>query len=316
GEAYYSYLVRFHTTTTLSPDEAFALGTREVARIRGEMESLQHKIGYAGTLPEFIASLRKNTRFYAADAEDLREKVSEILKRADYQLPPWFKTLPRLSYGIMWKPPGLESISSGYMPGSPAHGIAGALVLDAASAPRTPLYSLPAWAFHEGVPGHHLQIALAQERTDLPQFRRNDDITAFVEGWALYSEKLAGEMGLYRDDYERFGQLSMEMWRACRLVMDTGIHWKGGSYEQAAACLRDNTGLSDYSIEGETKRYIGWPGQALAYKIGELEILRLRQKAKDALGSRFDIREFHDRLLTDGPMPLTLLESHIDQWIR
>jgi len=316
GDAYYSYLVRFHTTTTLSPDGVFELGTREVARVHGEMEGLQRKIGFSGTLPEFIASLRSNPRFYASNAEDLREKVSEILKRADYQLPAWFKTLPRLTYGIMWKPPGLESISSGYMPGSPEQGVAGALVLDGASAPRNPLYSLPSWAFHEGVPGHHLQIALAQERTDLPQFRRNDDVTAFVEGWALYSEKLAGEMGLYRDDYERFGQLSMEMWRACRLVMDTGIHWKGWSYDQAAACLRENTGLSDYSIEGETKRYIGWPGQALAYKLGELEILRLRQKARDALGPRFDIREFHDRLLTDGPMPLSALERHIDQWLQ
>jgi uncharacterized protein (DUF885 family) len=316
GEAYYRYLVRFHTTTTLSPDEVYALGEREVARIHEEMDALRREAGFTGTVPQFIASLREDKRFYAEDAEDLREKVSEILKRADYLLPLWFKTLPRLTYGVIWKPAGLESISSGYLPGSPEQGQAGALVLDGASAPRNPLYSLPSWAFHEGVPGHHLQIALAQERADLPQFRRNDDITAFVEGWALYTEKLAEEMGLYRNLYERFGRLSMEMWRACRLVMDTGIHWKGWSYEQAAACLRDNTGLSDYSIEGETKRYIGWPGQALAYKIGELEILRIRRRAQEVLGPRFDIREFHDRLLDDGPMPLHTLSQRMDAWVR
>ena len=178
-----------------------------------------------------------------------------------------------------------------------------------------PLYDLPAWVLHEGVPGHHLQIALGQERDDLPAFRRTDEITVFVEGWALYAERLGVEMGMYETPYENFGRLSFEMWRACRLVMDVGIHWRGWSFDQAADCLRENTALPEHTIEGETRRYIGWPGQALAYKIGEVEIVRLRERAEEALGTEFDLRAFHSMLIGSGPMPMSILSDRTDRWI-
>ena len=316
GRDYYSYLVRKHTTTRLTPDQVHAVGVREIRRIKQELEEIRKEVGFQGTLQEFTAHLRTSPEFQAADRDDYYEKTSAILKRADYLLPRWFGTLPRLPYGIIFKAPGLDSISSGYFLGSAEQGVAGAVVLSTSGSNLMPLYSLPAWSAHEGVPGHHLQIALAQERTDLPSFRRSDTITAYVEGWALYAESLAGEMGLYRTPYERFGKLSMEMWRACRLIMDTGIHWLGWEYEQARDCLRDNTALLPATVEGETKRYVGWPGQALAYKIGELEILRLREQAQTALGDNFDIRAFHDRVLVDGPMPLGLLSAHVQAWIE
>jgi uncharacterized protein (DUF885 family) len=315
GRDYYAYLVRKHTTTRLTPDEIHAIGVGEIERIKRDFQGILPEVGFTGSLREFSQSLRTDPRFQAADEEDYYEKTSAVLKRADYLLPRWFGTLPRLPYGIIFKAPGLDSISSGYFPGSAEQGVAGAVVLSTSGSNFMPLYSLPAWAAHEGVPGHHLQITLAQERTDLPGFRRADDVTAFVEGWALYSESLAGEMGLYRTPYERFGKLSMEMWRACRLIMDTGIHWLGWEYERARSCLQDNTALLPATVSGETSRYVGWPGQALAYKIGELEILRLRREAREALGEKFDIRDFHDRVLVGGPMPLELLSAQVMQWI-
>jgi uncharacterized protein (DUF885 family) len=209
-----------------------------------------------------------------------------------------------------------EGYTSGrYFPGSPEQGIAGGLMINTSHLDQRPLYELPALVAHEGAPGHHIQIALAQEQTGVPEFRHDYDLTAFVEGWALYAEQLGREMGLYTTPYERFGLLSMEMWRACRLVIDTGIHWKGWTREQAVACLKDNTALSDTNIENEVNRYISWPGQALAYKVGELRIMALRRKAEAALGAKFDIRAFHDALLDEGPMPLALLEQRIDAWI-
>jgi uncharacterized protein (DUF885 family) len=315
GRLYYSWLVRKHTTTAMTPEEVHALGVREIERIKQQLEGIREEVEFDGTLQDFIQHLRTSPDFQAADREDYYEKTSAILKRADYLLPRWFGALPRSPYGIIFKAPGLDSISSGYFPGSIEQGVAGAVILSTSGSNLMPLYSLPAWAAHEGVPGHHLQIALAQERTDLPTFRQNDDITAYVEGWALYAESLAGEMGLYRTPYERFGKLSMEMWRACRLIMDTGIHWLGWDYEQARNCLQDNTALLPATVTGETKRYVGWPGQALAYKIGELEILRLRQEASSELGDKFDIRAFHDSVLVGGPMPLGLLSAQVREWI-
>jgi uncharacterized protein (DUF885 family) len=230
-------------------------------------------------------------------------------------LPRWFGTLPRLPWGIQVKPPELDASSGGYNLGDPEKGVAGFVVVKS-KAYGDPLFSLPAWMLHEGVPGHHLQIALGQERTDLPRFRRRDDVTAFVEGWALYAERLGEEMGVYRTPYERFGRLAFEMWRACRLVMDVGIHVRGYSAQQAAACLRDNTTLPERVIDEETRRYISWPGQALAYKVGELRIVRIRQEAEQALGAHFDIRAFHDALLDEGPMPLAVLEDRMRAWVR
>jgi uncharacterized protein (DUF885 family) len=314
GRAWYAFEVRRSTTTELKPDEVFAIGEREVARIRGEMESAMRSTSFTGTLPQFIAMLRTEKRFYAPDLQTYIEKASEIGKRIDGLLPAWFGRLPRLTWTIRVKPPELEASSGGYDLGDPEKGVAGAVLVGAHSY-ESPLFGLPAWILHEGVPGHHLQIALGQERTDLPLFRRKDEPTAFVEGWALYAEQLGEEMGVYRDAYERFGRLSFDMWRACRLEMDVGIHWQGWSSEQAESCLRDNTALPEASVVRETQRYIAWPAQALAYKIGELQFLAERRRAEQALGSRFDIRAFHDAALDDGPMPLSILHEQISRWI-
>ncbi|HEV2286747.1 MAG TPA: DUF885 family protein, partial [Steroidobacteraceae bacterium] len=315
GRAWYAFEVRRSTTTRMSPDEVFALGEREVARIHGEMASAMRSTGFGGTLPEFIAMLRADPRFYAPDLQTYVEKASEIGKRVDGLLPQWFGRLPRLTWTIRVKPPELEASSSGYDLGDPARGAPGTVVVGAHSY-QSPLFGLPAWILHEGVPGHHLQISLAQERTDLPAFRRKDEPTAFVEGWALYAEQLGEDMGVYRNAYERFGRLSFDMWRACRLEMDVGIHWKGWSREQAESCLRENTALPETSVVRETQRYIAWPAQALAYKIGELQFLAERHRAEQALGAKFDIRAFHDAVLDDGPMPLAILHEQIGRWIE
>jgi uncharacterized protein (DUF885 family) len=232
-------------------------------------------------------------------------------------LPAYFGRLPRLSYGVVEVPRAIEEgyTSGRYDEGSPEQGVAGKLLINTSHLDQRPLYELPALVSHEGAPGHHIQIALAQELAGLPLFRRESDITAFVEGWALYSEQLTREMGLYQTPYERFGLLSMEMWRACRLVMDVGIHWKGWTRDQALACLKENTGLSDKNMQNETDRYIGWPGQALGYKIGQLKIESLRDKARAALGAKFDYRRFHDVVLDEGAMPLSVLEARVDAWI-
>lgn len=316
GEAYYRFAVRDFTTTSLTPEAVFALGESEVARIRAQMEAVKAETGFDGDLPAFIAMLRKDSRFHAASRQDLLEKASEIAKRIDDQLPGWFGTLPRLTYGVRPVPAEIEAAytTGRYFQGSPDQGVAGGYMVNTYALDQRPLYELPALTAHEAVPGHHLQIALAQELKDLPMFRREGGVTAFVEGWGLYSEKVAGEMGVYRDPYERFGQLSYEMWRACRLVADTGIHWKGWSREQAEACFRDNTALAPLNITVEVDRYISWPGQALAYKLGELKFLELRTRAKARLGERFDIRRFHDAVLLAGPLPLDLLERRVDAW--
>jgi uncharacterized protein (DUF885 family) len=314
GAAYYEYLVRRATTLALTPDQVYAMGEAEVARLHGEMERAMRATGFGGSLADFIATLRREPRFYAPDLTTYVEKASEIGKRADAALPSWFGRLPRLTWGVHRQPPELEASSSGYDAGDPDAGIAGHINVSSRST-HDPLFALPAWVLHEGVPGHHLQIALAQERTDLPRFRRNDDVTAFVEGWALYSEQLGEEMGLYRDDYERFGRLSFAIWRACRLMMDVGLHWKSWTVAQAEQCLRDNTTLPEDFVRYETQRYVAWPGQALAYKVGEMRILGIRRDAEQALGSRFDIRAFHDALLDDGPMPIEVLEAHMRDWV-
>jgi hypothetical protein len=270
--------------------------------------------GFSGSFAEFLTFLRSDPRFYV-DAIRYGEKASEIAKRADEGVARIVGHLPRLTYGVRAMPAGLESSSNGYLAGSPEQGIAGMVVYKPWMAEKMPTYGLPAWVLHEGVPGHHLQISLSQELTDLPEFRRNDDITAYVEGWGLYSEKLGEDMGIYRDAYERFGRLSLEMWRACRLVIDTGMHAMGWSRDQAVACLRDNSALADTEIQFEVDRYIAWPGQALAYKVGEQRLLALRRRAEERLGTQFDLRRFHDRVLGQGAMPLAVLEAEIDRWI-
>ncbi|TAJ71150.1 MAG: DUF885 family protein [Phenylobacterium sp.] len=317
GEAYYRFAVKDFTTTNLTPDEVYALGEKEVARIRAQMLVTMREAGFTGDLPAFIAMLRKDPRFYATSRQQLLEKASEIAKRIDDQLPGWYGTLPRLTYGVRPVPPEIEAAytTGRYFQGSPDQGVAGGYMVNTYALDQRPLYELPALTAHEAVPGHHLQIALAQELKDVPMFRREGGVTAFVEGWGLYSEKVAGEMGIYRDPYERFGQLSYEMWRACRLVADTGIHWKGWTRDQAEACFLQNTALAPLNITVEVDRYISWPGQALGYKIGELKFLELRARARGKLGERFDIRKFHDAVLLAGPLPMDLLETRVDAWI-
>lgn len=317
GEAYYRWLVADHTTTDLTPDQIHELGLSEVKRIRAEMEGVKAQAGFTGDLATFIAMLRNDPRFYVTTREGLLEKAALIDKRIDDLLPRYFATLPRLTFGVRPVPAEIEETytSARYFEGAPKQGIAGGYMVNTSHLDQRPLYELPALTAHESVPGHHLQIALAQELEGVPAFRRNADVTAFTEGWGLYAERLAGEMGLYRDPYERFGALSMEMWRACRLVADTGIHWKGWSLEQAKACFTDNTALAPLNIDVELARYVGWPGQALAYKVGQLKILELRENAKSKLGDRFDLRRFHDAVLLAGPLPMGLLEQRIDDWI-
>ena len=317
GNAYYAALARHHTTTEMTPDEIHALGLSEVARIRALMDGVMKETGFTGTYPEFLAFLRSDAQFYATSREQLLEKASEISKRADDKLPGLFQTLPRLPYGVRPVPEEQEEgyTTGRYFPGSPDLGIAGGYMINTGKLDQRSLYELPALTLHEAVPGHHLQIALAQELKELRYFRRNGGATAFVEGWGLYAEYLGEEMGIYRTPYERFGRLSYEMWRACRLVADTGIHWKGWDIEEARKCFAENSALSEHNIQTELERYISWPGQALAYKIGEMKFKELRARATERLGAEFDVRTFHDVVLLAGAMPLNMLESRVEAWI-
>jgi uncharacterized protein (DUF885 family) len=318
GETTYRFLVRRETTTGMTPDEIHQVGLQEVARIRALMEATMREANFSGSFADFLHYLRTDSRFYPQTPEDLLEKASEIAKRADDRMPRLFATLPRLAYGVRPVPPELaEGYTTGrYQPGSPALGVAGGYLVNTARLDQRPLYELPALTLHEAVPGHHQQIALAQELSNLPYFRRNASVTAFVEGWGLYSEFLGEEMGIYRNPYERFGRYSYEMWRACRLVADTGIHWLGWSIEEARRCFTENSALAPHNIQTELERYVSWPGQALAYKIGEMRFRALRREAEQALGERFDVRAFHDALLTGGAMPLDVVETRVRDWIE
>ncbi len=317
GKALYAYLVRGHTTTDLTPDQIHQIGLSEVARIRARMEVEMKAAGWTGDFAGFLNFLRTDPQFYAQTREDLLEKASEMAKRADGGLPALFATLPRLPYDVQPVPPQIEATytTGRYNPGSMQNGVPGHYVVNTSKLDQRPLYELPALTLHEAVPGHHLQIALQQEAEDQPYFRRQANVTAFTEGWGLYAEYLGEEMGFYRTPYERFGRLSYEMWRACRLVADTGLHWMDWTEEQARACFRDNSALAPHNIETELQRYIGWPGQATAYKIGEIRLREIRARAERELGPKFNIRTFHDALLTEGPLPLALLDQRMDAWI-
>jgi uncharacterized protein (DUF885 family) len=316
GDAYYRFLVSRHTTTSMTPDEIHALGEREVTRIRAEMETVIRQSGFRGSFADFLAYLRSNRRFYAQSSEDLIEKSAEIAKRAEDQLPRLFGELPRLTYGVRPVPGEMaEGFTAGrYMSGSAALGQAGAYMVNTTHLEQRPLYELPALTLHEAVPGHHLQVALTQELGELPYFRRNANLTAYIEGWGLYAEYLGEEMGVYRTPYEQFGRLSYEMWRACRLVADTGIHWYRWSLQQARQCFDENTALSPHAITTELERYVSDPGQALGYKVGELTFLRLRRETEAQLGAGFDVRAFHDVVLGAGPLPMEVLEAHVRRW--
>lgn len=317
GRAYYEALTKYFTTLDITPDEVHQIGLNEVARIRGEMDKIILETEFKGTFKEFLDFLRTDPQFYTDDPKQLLKEASYIAKKVDGKMPEFFRTLPRLSYGVIKVPDEIApNYTTGrYWGGNPKQGRAGNYVVNTHNLKMRPLYNLPALTLHEGVPGHHHQISLGQELKDVPKFRQNLYPNAFGEGWGLYSEKLGEEMGIYTTPYEKFGRLTYEMWRACRLVVDTGMHYKGWTREQAEACFFENSALAAHNIKTEVERYISWPGQALAYKIGELKIVELRERAEAALGERFSIRDFHDAVLLDGGVPLTILEAKIDRWI-
>jgi uncharacterized protein (DUF885 family) len=301
----------------MSAEEVFEIGQREVARIRAEMEAVIQETGFGGSFADFLHFLRTDPRFYAATPRELLREASYFSKKIDGKLPEYFGKLPRNTYGVEPVPEVLApTYTSGrYSPGNPAKNRAGYYWVNTFNLPARPLYALPALTLHEAVPGHHLQISLAQELDGLPAFRRNTYLSAFGEGWALYCEWLGQEMGIYETPYEQFGRLTYEMWRACRLVVDPGLHVMGWTREQAIKFMADHTALSLHECTTEIDRYIGWPGQAVSYKIGELKIRELRQRAEQALGGRFDLRAFHDLVLSQGAVPLFVLEEMVLEWV-
>ena len=318
GKDYYAYLVRHFTTVDKTPEEIHALGLSEVQRIHAEMEQVIHKTGFSGSFADFLKFLRTDPRFYAKTPDELLKQASWIAKRIDGKLPAFFGRLPRQPYGVEPVPAEIAPKYTGgrYVPAPQGGKKAGTYWVNTYALESRPLYILESLTLHEAVPGHHLQRALSAELTDLPAFRRYLYIDAFGEGWGLYCEHLGLELGLYTDPYSDFGRLTYEMWRACRLVVDTGLHAKGWTRQQAIDYLASNTALSIHECTTETDRYISWPAQALAYKIGELTIRSLRRRAEDALGPRFDIREFHDRVLAGGTVTMPILEARIDAYIR
>jgi len=317
GRAQYQALVRYHTTLDTSPEEVHQRGLAEVARIRGLMEEIIEEVEFEGTFAEFLNFMRTDPQFYAESEQELMMYASWLAKRADDAMPRFFGRLPRLSYGVRPVPASIApTYTTGrYWPGSLENGVAGGYMVNTYNLAQRPLYNLPALTVHEAVPGHHHQGALAQELEDVPEFRRNTYITAFGEGWGLYTEFLAEEMGMYSTPYDQFGRLTYEMWRACRLVVDTGIHYMDWTRDQAEACFLENSALAPHNIRTEVSRYISWPGQALAYKTGELLMRDLRGRAETRLGAHFDIRDFHDELLSEGSVPLGYLEDRTEAWI-
>lgn len=317
GQAWYAWRVKTETSTDLTPQQIHDIGLSEVKRIRAEMERVKGETGFKGTLPEFFAFLRTDPKFFFTDKEDLLRAYRDIAKRADPQLMKLFRTLPRTPYGVLPVPSFAEKsqTTAYYYPGAPESGRAGNFFANTYALNTRPKWEMEALTLHEAVPGHHLQISIAQELGSLPDFRRWSGYTAFVEGWGLYSESLGEEMGFYTDPYSKFGQLTYEMWRAVRLVVDTGMHALGWSRERAIQFFKDNAGKTEHDIVVEVDRYIVWPGQALAYKLGELKIKELRAFATKELGARFDVRAFHDEVLRHGAVPLSVLDGNIREWV-
>ncbi len=319
GKAYYQSRIDYYTTQEMTPEGIHALGLSEVARIRAQMESIIDEVGFKGTFDDFIAYLRTSPEFYATTPEMLLKHARNIAKKLDEQLPRYFITLPRKPYGVAPVPASIApKYTGGRYVGSPKNSTdPGYYWVNTYNLSSRPLYVIPSLTAHEAVPGHHLQGALNQELPDhIPQFRKNLYLSAYGEGWGLYTEYLAEEMGIYETPYEHFGKLTYEMWRACRLVVDTGIHAFGWSRDQAVAFMASNTALSLHEVNTEIDRYISWPGQALSYKIGEIKIRELREKAMKELGSDFDIREFHEEILKRGTLTLPLSENQILNYIK
>jgi prolyl oligopeptidase len=318
GRAYYEFRVRQFTTTEMTPDEIHQLGLNEVARIRKEMAEVINEVGFEGAFEEFIHFLRTDPQFYYDNAEELFEGYLAVAKRIDPQLVNLFGKLPRMPYGLKEIPEAIApDTTTAYYTRPAADGSrAGYYYVNLYKPETRPKYEMEVLTVHESVPGHHLQIALQQELEQLPDFRRYSGFTVFVEGWGLYSERLGYELGLYKDPYSRFGQLTYDMWRAVRLVVDTGMHYKAWSRQKAIDYFLANAARQELDIVNEIDRYISWPGQALAYKLGQLKFLELRRKATNALGDKFDIRAFHDTVLGKGAVPLSVLEKMVDRWIE
>lgn len=318
GAEYYAFQIRRYTTIEdIGASEIHEIGLAEVARIKSEMLAVIDELEFDGGFREFGKFLRTDPQFYAETAEDLLQETAYTAKRIDYLMPGFFGKLPRQSYGVVPVPDEIApNYTTGAYYGAPPGGDrGGAFWINTFALDQRPLYELPALTLHEAVPGHHHQNALAQEMENVPEFRKDLYFSAFGEGWALYAEKLGVEMGIYRTGYEHFGRLSYEMWRACRLVIDTGVHARGWTREQAMNFLRENTSLSEGNIRAEVDRYISWPGQALAYKLGELKVWELRRKSEQLLGDSFDLREFHDVVLANGALPMAMLEAGIERYI-
>lgn len=317
GKAWYAFQARLSTTTNLTPEQIHQIGLSEVKRIRKEMDDLIASTGFKGSFEDFCKFLRTDPRFFYDKPEDLLTGYRDIAKRIDPELVKLFGKLPRLPYGVIPVPSYSEKsqTTAYYDEGSFAAGRPGELNANTYDLKSRPKWEMEALTSHEAVPGHHLQISLAQELEGVPEWRKHDDYTAFVEGWALYSESLGSEIGLYKDPYSHFGQLTYEVWRAIRLVIDTGMHTMGWTRQQAIDYFKANSAKTDHDIEVEVDRYIVWPGQALAYKIGELKIKELRAYAQKELGPRFDVRAFHDHVLGNGAVPLDLLEKNVKAWV-
>jgi prolyl oligopeptidase len=318
GEAWYAFAVRQYTTTEIPASEIHALGLREVARIRRAMDSVITATGFTGGFGDFIQFLRTDPRFYFTDTASLLREYRDIAKRIDPGLIRLFGRLPRMPYGVIAVPAYAERdvTTAYYMPGSPEAGRPGYFYANTYDLKARPKWEMEALTVHEAVPGHHLQIALAQELENVPEFRKHLGFTAFVEGWGLYAESLGSDLGLYTDPYSRFGALTYDMWRAVRLVVDTGLHSMGWSRQQAIEFFAANSSKPLHDITVEVDRYISWPGQALAYKIGQLKILELRDRAKARLKDKFSERAFHNVVLKVGAVPLDMLEREVDRHIR
>jgi uncharacterized protein (DUF885 family) len=317
GKAYYDFLAAQFTTTDLSANQIHEIGLKEVARIRGEMEKVKSEVGFQGTLTQFFDHLRTDPKFFYKSPDELFTAYQAISKRIDPELVKISKIIPRLPYGVRPIPDNLapDTTTAYYQGGALDGSRAGYYYVNLYKPGVRPNWEMMALSLHEAVPGHHFQISRAMELADMPQFRRTGYFTAYGEGWGLYAERLGYDMGLYDDPYDRMGQLAYDMWRAVRLVVDTGMHSKGWSRDRAIGFFTDNAPKTEQDIVNEIDRYIAWPGQALAYKIGQMKISELRGRAEKQLGPKFDIREFNDAVLETGSVPLEALERHIDTWI-